>query len=121
MLRFVSQCFEACSTEFSKPDPSYQTWFEAIKAIHVFRKKLIDPNIKVDFKALYTIIVDINRAFVLYCCSMVNMSLQKHSKMQNFENAVLHWTRIAVVDTLHLIKDNDPHFAQVILNLESSL
>lgn len=78
-------------------------WFDAVKAINYFNTKLIDPNQKYDYKRMNSMMVDINRAFVLFCCSMVNMSLQKHTKLQNFEAMVLHWATIAAVDTVYNI------------------
>ena len=40
---------------------------------------------------------------------------------QGREQAILHWTRIACVDTLHLIPQTDNHYEQVVQNLEISL
>lgn len=34
---------------------------------------------------------------------------------------ILHWAIIAAVDTLHTLQFTDPHFMQVVLNLQASL
>lgn len=92
-----------------------------MKAINYFKTKLIDSNQKVDYKTMNSNLNDINRVFVLFCCSMVNMNLQKYTKLQNLEPMILHWATIAAVDTLHNLQFTDPHFMQVVLNLQSSL
>lgn len=53
--------------------------------------------------------VDVNRAFVLYCCSMVNKHLAK-----NEPEIAVDFANIAYHDTIQLIEESDNHYKQVI-------
>ena len=59
---------------------------------------------------------DVNRAFLLYCTSMVNYHL-----MYNGPYGAIHFARIAAISTFYTLKDSDPHYQQVLINLEYSL
>jgi hypothetical protein len=59
---------------------------------------------------------DVNRAFLLYCASMVNYHL-----MHNSPYGAIHFARIAAISTFYTLKDTDPHYQQVMINLDFSL
>ena len=59
---------------------------------------------------------DVNRAFLLYCTSMVNYHL-----MYSGPYGAIHFARIAAISTFYTLKDSDPHYQQVLINLEYSL
>lgn len=110
-LKFAVECFDLCRADMGAVEPHHsQMWFAAVKAVHFFQTHLVDPKVKVDFRMLKSMITDINRAFLLYCCSMVNHCLQRHSKLQNMEKMILHWATIAVADCVHVIAASDSHY-----------
>lgn len=49
--------------------------------------------------------IDANRAFVLYCCSMINKYI-----LQKDATKALEYAQIACYDTLQAIEENDNHF-----------
>ena len=60
--------------------------------------------------------IDANRAFVLYCCSMVNKNIASNNGNNAFEFA-----QIAFYDTYQMLEESDNHYKQVIQNLSQSL
>lgn len=56
--------------------------------------------------------MDVNRAFVLHCCSMVNYNLVKNNKEK-----VLEFLKMATLNTLLLLDPSDNHAKQVEVNL----
>lgn len=70
---------------------------------------------------------DVNRSFVLFCCTTLNLHLSRAidttgiKKMDEVSaEAILYWARIASYTTYYLIEESDPHYQQVIQNLEIS-
>lgn len=79
ILRFVVQIFDECFTESSSIEKVgfKADWMQAIQGINYFRKQIIKNDQKVDIKQLNSILTDVNRAFILFCCSMVNLSIYR--------------------------------------------
>lgn len=50
-------------------------------------------------------IVDINRAFILYCLSNVNYFI-----MKGIEERALLFAKIAALDAVQLLEPTDPHY-----------
>ena len=58
------------------------------------------------------IMIDVNRAFVLHCCTMTKFHLTK-----NNADKMVEFAKMAVVDTVLLIEAQDNHAKQVEINL----
>lgn len=60
-------------------------------------------------------ITDVNRAFVLHCCTMVNYNIIK-----NNSEKLLEFMKISCIDTVLMIDPSDNHYKQVEMNLDNS-
>ena len=98
------------ASESTFDDPQSTKWMDSIRAIRYFKSKLIDKIN--DPRSINSNIVDVNRAFIIYCCSMANYHLSRGQ--QTSPKAVLFWARVACIDTLYLIRETDQHYGQVI-------
>ena len=82
-----------------------KTWISAIRAITYYKKMASKPA-NTAHAELDLMIVDVNRAFVLYCTTMVNKMLAANQGDKAVSFAVM-----AAYDTLQLIDENDLHYA----------
>ena len=97
--------------------PTKETaWIDIMTAIHIQNKEQNDKNLTSEINKYAQMTTDVNRAFLLYCTSMVNYHL-----MHNTTYGVIHFARIAAISTFYTLKDSDPHYQQVLINLEYSL
>eukprot|EP00347_Sterkiella_histriomuscorum_P016450 403353129 len=93
-------------------------WLQAVKAMRFYKKSFIDGQPATSAKdddGISNIMIDVNRTFVLHCCTMINFNITK----QNTEK-MLEFLKIAVVDCLLLIDPSDQHFKQIIYNTSFS-
>ena len=63
-----------------------------MSAIKYYKKRFFEDKLDTQFNNM---ILDINRAFVLYCCSFVNYSIMKGN-----EEKVLIYAKMAVLDAI---------------------
>ena len=89
-------------------------WLQAMKGILYYKKQFVQTQ-KTAHSDIDMIMVDANRAFVLYCCTMVNKHLAK-----NEADKALEFATIACYDTVQMLEENDNHYKQVLQNLEQS-
>jgi hypothetical protein len=103
-------CAKALIMRFILANLSEKGWFQAINAIKYYKKRFAEE--KTDLTNINTMIMDINRAFILYCLSNVNYFI-----MKGIEDRALQFARIATLDAVQLLDHSDPHYKQVELNL----
>ena len=81
-----------------------KNWLQSINAINVYKQLFIQSkqtyHTDIDMQG-----IDANRAFVLYCCSMINKCI-----LQKDTTKALEYAQIACYDTLQAIEENDNHF-----------
>ena len=94
--------------------PSEFCWFDIVRNTLYFKKQFDQRQ---DPLQLNSIIIDVNRAFILYACSMVNKCITQLPSTMSREKVVqqsIEWARVAAYNTYYLLKESDVHALQVI-------
>jgi len=83
-----------------------QEWIDAMKALYLSNKQQQDMGITKEINTYRQMTVDVNRAFLLYCSSMVNYHLMHLSAY-----GAIHFVKIAAICAFYTLKESDPHYS----------
>ena len=83
---------KATIMRFTLANLSEKGWLQAMSAIKYYKKRFFEDKFDVQFSNM---ILDINRAFVLYCCTFVNYFIMKGN-----EEKVITYAKMAVFDAV---------------------
>ncbi|CDW73905.1 ubiquitin carboxyl-terminal hydrolase family protein [Stylonychia lemnae] len=82
-------------------------WQQAIKIIRNYKDKFIKNQVLVESDFETSILLDVNRTFMLYCCQCVN----RHLMLGNYDK-MLEFLKIVVINCVLIIDPKDNHFKQ---------
>ncbi len=117
LLNFILDKINETFVDGGFTKPTRETdWIELMTVIYIQNKEENDRNLTSEINKYSQMTADVNRAFLLFCSSKVNYYL-----MYNNTQGALHFARIASIAAFYTLKDTDPHYYQVLINLEYSL
>lgn len=95
-------------------------WFDIVRVTLYYKKQLM--NIP-DNMHMNSIIIDVNRAFMLYACSRVNkcLALIQTLRNENVSTQLLEWVRVICYSSYYILADSDPHCLHAIAALDLSI
>ena len=116
VLGLFSKCHESQASLSLATVP----WFDIVRVTQYYKKQLMN---RLDNLQMNSIIIDVNRAFILYACSRVNkcLALLQAGRNENVTRQLLEWVRVICYNSYYILTEADPHYLHALAALQLSL
>lgn len=116
----VLDLFSKCNESQAALSLPSVPWFDIVRVTLYYKKQLMN---RPDNMQMNSIIIDVNRAFMLYACSRVNkcLALIQTARNEKVSTQLLEWVRVICYSSYYILVDSDPHYLHAIAALDLSI